>query len=394
MSQASESRGPSTFFLPAERASPELLEEQIVFVAHSPIVEAMLRTWAGAVAVLNEQRQVVAMNAAYLTAIGVDDPHRSLGLRPGEAFCCVHAATAPGGCGTGHACASCGAALSISSSLRTGQPVERECLLQVKRQGKPIDLQFQVRSAPVHLDGLRFELITLIDISRESRRAALERAFLHDIANVVVGLSGASEALRDADPAEAEGAARDVQALTARLARELEVQRALSSATPASVRLAVERLPVPALIAELVMLFQHHQAAAGKRLRAPELTNGEALETDGFLLRRVVTNMLVNAFEATPEGGEVQLQVALAPHGVELRVWNECAIPPEIAPRIFQRFFTTKGGTGRGQGTFAMKLFAEQYLRGQIGFSTSRDAGTTFALTLPWSISGRGPAAA
>lgn len=393
MSQASEPRGPSTFFLPAERASAEDLERQIVFVAHSPIVEAMLRAWAGAVAVLNLQRQVVAMNASYLTSIGVDDPHRALGLRPGEAFCCVHAAAAPGGCGTGHACASCGAALSISSSLRTGQPVERECLLQVKRQGKPVDLQFQVRSAPVRLDGRRFELITLIDISRESRRAALERAFLHDIANVVVGLSGASEALREADPAEAEAAARDVQALTARLARELEVQRALSSATPSSLRLAVERLSVRALIAELVMLFQHHQSAAGKRLRAPELANGEALETDGFLLRRVVTNMLVNAFEATPEGGEVQLQVALGPQGVELRVWNECPIPPEVAPRIFQRFFTTKGGTGRGQGTFAMKLFAEQYLRGQIGFSTSRNAGTTFALSLPWSI-GERPAAA
>ena len=58
-------------------------------------------------------------------------------------------------------------------------------------------------------------------------------------------------------------------------------------------------------------LFQHHPAAAGKTLEVQHAGDG-TLDTDGFLLHRVVTNMLVNAFEATAPGGQVRLSVALA----------------------------------------------------------------------------------
>jgi sensor histidine kinase regulating citrate/malate metabolism len=54
-----------------------------------------------------------------------------------------------------------------------------------------------------------------------------------------------------------------------------------------------------------------------------------------------------------------------------------------VRPRIFQRCFTTKPGEGRGQGTFAMKLFGEGYLGGTVSFETSAREGTTFELRLP-----------
>ena len=68
---------------------------------------------------------------------------------------------------------------------------------------------------------------------------------------------------------------------------------------------------------------------------------------------------------------------------VTLKVWNAQQISDEISCRIFQRHFSTKGGMGRGLGTFSAKLFTEKYLGGSLNFVTSPDAGTTFSLCLP-----------
>ncbi len=376
---------PSTFFLPADRAAPATLDAQITWAMTNPVIDGILSTWSGAAAVLNPQRQIVALNAHYLEAVGVEDPAQALGLRPGEAVNCAQAADAPGGCGTGRACATCGAALAIVAALARERPEERDCVLSVERDGVAVDVDLRVSAAPLDLDGQAFTLLTMADVSRDRRRAALERAFFHDLANLAAGLHGACAALQDPDPAERDAAAQDLLLLTTRLTREIQLQRAVASARPGALRVSVERLQVARLVGQMRKLFQHHPAAAGKALEVQGAGDG-ALDTDGFLLQRVVTNMLVNAFEATPPGGTVRLTLEEAPDGLAFRVWNAGAIPPALAPRIFHRYFSTKPGEGRGQGTFVMKLFGETYLKGRLGFTSSLHDGTAFELRLPRSI--------
>ena len=93
--------------------------------------------------------------------------------------------------------------------------------------------------------------------------------------------------------------------------------------------------------------------------------------------------MLTNAFEATPEGGEVKLWVEDAEEVVNFCVWNCRGIPEDVARRLFQRNFTTKEGSGRGLGTYAMRLLGETYLQGKVDFVTSATEGTLFRLCLP-----------
>lgn len=52
----------------------------------------------GGGAILNENRQVLAVNDLFVKKLGVDDPGETLGLRPGEAMQCVHAKGDPAGC--------------------------------------------------------------------------------------------------------------------------------------------------------------------------------------------------------------------------------------------------------------------------------------------------------
>jgi sensor histidine kinase regulating citrate/malate metabolism len=50
--------------------------------------------------------------------------------------------------------------------------------------------------------------------------------------------------------------------------------------------------------------------------------------------------------------------------------------------QIFQRSFSTKG-SGRGIGTYSMKLLTEQYLGGEILVESSQENGTTFTVVIP-----------
>jgi signal transduction histidine kinase len=101
------------------------------------------------------------------------------------------------------------------------------------------------------------------------------------------------------------------------------------------------------------------------------------------LLLRVLYNMAINAFEATESGGPVRGAFSWRGRRPCFSIHNPGVIPEVVRARIFHRTFSTKAVQGRGLGTHAMKLFGENLLKGEVGFDTSANAGTTFRITLP-----------
>jgi signal transduction histidine kinase len=377
----------STWFLAPERTAAGPLAAQVALAAASPVVDAILRTSSGAVALLNSRREIVAFNAGYLQLLGVEETRGVLGLRPGEAVRCVHSEDLlPGGCGTAPACRTCGAAISILAALEKGGPVERDVAFAVSRDGALIDSELRVRAQALDLPPERFILLSLVDVSVERRRAALERAFFHELSNLLHAVVGACEEMDGAGAAEITIAAADARELATLVSQELRLQRALMAARPTGYEPTVSKVPLDGVLEGLDGLFQHHPVARGKRLEVSGNGDDAVVETDPYLLRRIVTNMLLNAFEASPVGGEVRLIVEAGLKEVGFRVWNAGVIPAGVAPRIFQRYFTTKGDEGRGQGTFVMKHFGESVLGGKVGFTSTREVGTTFTLLLPRSM--------
>ncbi|MGB8931115.1 MAG: sensor histidine kinase [Anaeromyxobacteraceae bacterium] len=373
-----------TWFLEPERTAAGPLAEQVALAAASPVVSAILKTSTGAVAVLNARRQVVALNAGYLALLGVEEPSEILGLRPGEALRCVHATELlPGGCGTAPACRTCGAAISTLAALESDGPAERDCALTVSRGGERVDSELRVRAQALELPPERFILLSLVDVSAERRRAALEQAFFHELADLLRGVVGACEEMDGASPAEITLAAADARDLAAHLVQELKLQRALMTSPPSAFELAVAKVPLDGILEGFDSLFQHHPVARRKQLKVSGNSGGAVAETDPYLLRRILTHMLLNAFEASPEGAEIRLAVHAGLREIAFRVWNPGVIPPGVAPRIFERYFSTKGDAGRGQGTFVMKHFGEKLLGGRVGFTSTAKDGTTFELVIP-----------
>ncbi len=381
---AIDSTGPLvvTHFASPDRTTGAALRSQIAQVTCQPVVDALLRSLGGAMVILNSDRQIVSANARYLETLGVEHADELLGTRPGESLDCVHAWDHPAGCGTGPACAGCGAVIAMVAALESGGSEERECVVACGSPEAPRDVDLRVRASALELEGEDFLLFTLQDVSTEKRREALERAFFHDVADLAASLSCAAVQLEPSSPEEVRAAAGDIRLLATRLARELTIQRSLAETQPQPGDPLLEPIELNSLLDSLRALACHHPAAQGKELCAASSVRGP-LESDRLLLERILGGMIINALEASPPGARVQFQIEARKGEISFRVWNPGAISGSVAPRIFQRYFTTKSGSGRGQGTFLMKLFGERWLGGQVGFHSSAAEGTTFWLRLP-----------
>lgn len=375
-----EPRDPAPPFLPAERTQASALLEEVARAAASPLVTAVLDAAGSAAALLDLNRQVIALNAAYLAAAGVDDPEGLLGLRPGEALGCrqLHGEE---GCGTTAACPTCGAALAMMSALADGEPASRRCALGVDRAGVKVDLEFEARACPVEIDGQHLLLLTLRDVSREARRALVERTFLHDLSNLATGLQSAAEELGTEG---AYDAGEDIRQLSELLVQQVRLQRLLASGERAALtRVAKKAVELCDVLTSVRAAMHHHPAALGRSVEWPRVVTGLLVWADPALLHHVVASMVENALEAVPQGTRVRLEVVAEEARVRIRVSNPGTIPAAVVPRIFQRYFTTRPEPGRGHGTWAMKYFGEELLGGTVTFDTSETLGTSFDFSLP-----------
>jgi len=99
-------------------------------------------------------------------------------------------------------------------------------------------------------------------------------------------------------------------------------------------------------------------------------------------LVQVVTNLIFNAVDAMPEGGELTLKTYLEGNSIGLEVSDTgIGMSKEVKEELFQPFFTTKGN-GYGLGTSIVYGIVARH-GGEIQVSSEEGKGTTFLLSLP-----------
>ncbi|MDH3733842.1 MAG: ATP-binding protein [Gemmatimonadota bacterium] len=102
-------------------------------------------------------------------------------------------------------------------------------------------------------------------------------------------------------------------------------------------------------------------------------------------LKQVLLNLVTNAQEAMPEGGEIEMAIETTGDAAVIEVVDDGpGIPSDVLPRVFDPFFTTKEEVhGVGLGLF----IAEGVVRGVGGSLTARrrveGSGTTLRVELP-----------
>jgi hypothetical protein len=368
-----------TDFLPAERLTRGQVLDQAKRLVESPTLIAMLDTAPGMVALLNLERQIVFCNDACAKAGKLAHKEEALGMRPGELLGCIHAVETPGGCGTSELCRYCGLAAALVTG-QEGRANSGECLLQCCGDNRDISAEYAVEVRPLPQLGGAWQCYSLRDISGEKRREALERVFFHDILNRASAVQGASRVLDDDDISSAERAEfTGMLSDSARaLVDEIRSHRML---------LAAERGELTAERASCDTLQALQEAATAcipfglpenKKIAILPCAQSISIQTDASLLGRILINLLKNALEASQRGMTITANcITCTPQRIRFTVHNGSVMPDHVRAHVFQRSFTTKG-SGRGLGTYSIKLLTENYLGGRAGFESGQDQGTTF----------------
>ena len=232
------------------------------------------------------------------------------------------------------------------------------------------------------LDSLE-SISTQLQVSE--RLAALGRitaGVAHEVKNPLnsmrLWLENLKESLRE-DPDR--GARQAVGVLDKEIDRlDAVVKRFLDFTRPMEVRLEATQLAE--VLKEVLQVAQPHLQKS--RVEVAQLLPVDVPEVyvDRALLKQAVLNLVLNAVEAMPDGGQLRLVLSRRGEMAEITVGDTGkGIPPEHRQKIFQLFFTTRpGGSGIG---LASTFRIVQLHNGSIDFTSEVGRGTTFRIELP-----------
>jgi signal transduction histidine kinase len=359
----------------------EIVKRQAEFFQGLPLLTSVLNSVLSYVLIFNHQRQIVWASNNVLPLTKEKELDAILGMRPGEALSCMHANAHEGGCGTSQFCAQCGAAKAVLCSL-AGQPGLEECRLTRVIHCGPDALDLLVSATPLKHDGQTYSLCSLLDISPDKRRRALERIFFHDILNSVGGLAGLLGMLEESASPDQKPDLQLARECFEDLVEEIQAHKDLTSAENDQLAVNPALVQSGQVVAEVCGLYRRHRLATDRILQVDPSLAQVSFTADARLLRRVLGNLVKNALEASPPGGTVRITCAQDADKVRFEVHNQGVIPRETQLQIFNRSFSTKGD-GRGLGTYSVKLLTERYLKGAASFVSNPEQGTVFCITLP-----------
>jgi len=144
------------------------------------------------------------------------------------------------------------------------------------------------------------------------------------------------------------------------------------------------------LIQESLILLEREMTKYRVNVRC-EFAEVPCVRAIGNQIQQVLLNLMTNARQAMPTGGELVIQIAHDPaaNSVDLTIRDSgSGIPREHLPKIFDRYYSTKsgpdetgkGGTGVGLATCKDIIDAHQ---GRIRVQSTVGRGTAFVIRLP-----------
>lgn len=221
------------------------------------------------------------------------------------------------------------------------------------------------------------------DIRKQERQAMFGRVaagLVHDLSHPIQTINASCKLIqRVYDDPEYRATFRDtVERELATVKRVLDDLRNIARPTP----LARFPIDVNAALVEVMQAMGPQAETAGVELKAALSREPAYIEGDLFALGRVHRNLILNAIQATAEGGLVEVSTDVQPDAVVVAVRDTgCGIPPDRLHAVFEDFVTTKG-RGLGLGLAISKKIVDQ-LGGRIHVSSSVGKGTTFTLEFP-----------
>jgi PAS domain S-box-containing protein len=286
---------------------------------------------------------------------------------------------------------------TILENIRAGRRVEHFETVRLTKRGELIDVSLTV--SPVK--DAQGRVIGASKILRDiSTRKRMERSLLQAEKIAATGRMAATIAHEINNPLEAvmnllfllRPKITDEEGLNYLTTAESELGRVSHIAKQT---LGYYREHAAASMASLAQIAEHAISIYEPRCTAAGITIEKSLSSSRkVVLRRgemmqVISNLIANAIYAMPDGGTLSISVrdTTSPaDGVDLNIADTGAgIAPDVLPKVFDAFFTTRATVGTGIGLFIAKNFVEGH-GGQISIESHAEPekhGTTVRIFLP-----------
>ena len=325
--------------------------------------------------VVNNARQVVYGNKVFVSKFGKNGDDNFSGKRPGEYIRCINSEMNPEGCGVSRYCSMCG----LENAIKFGQAdkvVTTECNIMVKG-GE--NLSYNVTTWPFKIDNESFMFCVLQDITEKMTHQYLERTFLHDIQNSISVLYALHEVIDELTTEETRSTLKE---LSIKLNEEINAYRIISDAEKSTLKVFPESIDIAELVKKIIDEFLIFRVFRDRKIKIK--ASQFFFVTDKTLLRRILTNLVKNALEAGNVKEPVEITITNRPKDKTCRI--DVKSYPLIAEsdqlNIFRKAFSTKG-SGRGWGTYSIRLLTEHYLDGTVSFVSNPKERTVFTVELP-----------
>jgi signal transduction histidine kinase len=145
-------------------------------------------------------------------------------------------------------------------------------------------------------------------------------------------------------------------------------------------------VPLEAFVNEMAELARPLAETAGIAVTVQQETDGVSIAVDLDLLKQAMLNVVMNAIEAMPDGGQLRFESSVRGDDAEIRISDTgCGIPSDVKDKVFGLYFTTKQkGSGIG---LAMTFRIVQLHDGTIDFTSEPRKGTAFMIRIPTAVS-------
>jgi signal transduction histidine kinase len=149
--------------------------------------------------------------------------------------------------------------------------------------------------------------------------------------------------------------------------------------------LQLTKIHVGRLVDDTLSFLRHQPMFRAIKLETRMAHDLPAITADGNQLSQILMNLLLNAAEATSEGGSITIDAHKLKftESVEIAVADTgCGIPADILPHVLEPFFTTKRGKGTGLGLSISHAYVRSH-GGDIRVESIPGRGTTVHIVLP-----------
>jgi len=165
--------------------------------------------------------------------------------------------------------------------------------------------------------------------------------------------------------------------------RLLEDLRTLSLAEAGALTMHPEPTDVGDLVIDVADAHRRAATAAGVEIETHLDPGVGELDLDPVRMREVISNLVVNALAAMPDGGTLLLSTESTDHGMRLQVRDTgVGIDPAALPTVFDRFQKGAASSGSGLGLTISRDLVEAH-GGELSMSSTMGAGTTVLVELP-----------